>query len=556
MSSKRPVVLMGTLLAVLGAYVTLPYAQDRYFTGPQAAAAGTTSADQTPAKANGIASLTVSRAADGRWLATVEYSYTGEPAGAMLRLFHSTAPVGRVNSYSANWQFSAHRAQPGTHRLTTELPNPNVHEMNITEKVFAVLDVAPAAPFARLSTDFRIQWPDPVVAQVEKALAAGKPETIIDQATALIDLEFREDWERARILLLALLDKAPNVDAAYVELARVALRLKGPSGLREAETLLGSALQLQPNSANAKILLGQVYSHQQRYPQAEAMFADAAASNPPNLWLWANWGLLMARQGKTDAAIAKYREAVARPKTGNTYDRARREAYTRLRVILEARNDLDGMEALLKQQASEYAGIDCVATEYARFLVLYRGNGDAGLAVLRDMPSPQCSPDIARAIQGVAYYFAWAQGAEPQRAGTLRQAQVSYPVGPGLFYALAHSDRAAAVARQLIASGEKVDMRDQKGFAALAYALRERETHIVTRLLRLGASPLAEAGAEGMPSALIPVLSRDFDSIRALQRAGVDYAKVRFQGTSAVDYARSQGDKQLLQLLDPRSGRL
>ena len=47
MSSKRPVVLMGTLLAVLGAYVTLPYAQDRYFTGPQAAAAGTTSADQT-----------------------------------------------------------------------------------------------------------------------------------------------------------------------------------------------------------------------------------------------------------------------------------------------------------------------------------------------------------------------------------------------------------------------------------------------------------------------------------------------------------------------------
>jgi hypothetical protein len=37
---------------------------------------------------------------------------------------------------------------------------------------------------------------------------------------------------------------------------------------------------------------------------------------------------------------------------------------------------------------------------------------------------------------------------------------------------------------------------------------------------------------------------------------GVDYTTLKFEGTSAVDYARHQGDAKLQQLLDPRSGKL
>lgn len=556
MSSRRPVILMAVLLLLVGAYVALPYAQDRHVAERASGASGQAAPGQAPAQENRISSLTVTRAADGRWLATVEYSYTGSPAGAMLRLFHTTTGAGPFNAYITERQFNARSAAAGTYRVTTELPNPSVYDMYITEKVTALLDVAPAPPLAKVTIDHRIQWPDPVLAQVELAVAAGKPETVVETAAGLIDREQRDDWEKARTLLQALVDKAPNTDAAYVELARLALRMKGNGGLHEAETLLGSALQLRPDSANARILLGHVYSHQQRYPQAEAMFAAVAPSDPPNLWLWSNWGLLLVRQGKTEAAIAKYREAVARPKTGNSYDRARWEAYDQLTAMLQARNDLDGTEALLKQRATEYAGTGCFATDYARFLVLYRGNAEAGLSVLRDMPSPRCEQSVARAIQGLAYYLAWSQGQEPQRAETLRQARVSYPVGPGLFYTLARSDHGTAVARQLIAAGEKVDMRDEKGLAALAHALRNKETGMVARLLRLGANPLAEAGPEGMPAALIPVITRDFDSIRVLQRSGVDYTKVRFQGTSAVEYARSQGDTKLQRLLDPRSGKL
>jgi hypothetical protein len=36
----------------------------------------------------------------------------------------------------------------------------------------------------------------------------------------------------------------------------------------------------------------------------------------------------------------------------------------------------------------------------------------------------------------------------------------------------------------------------------------------------------------------------------------VDYTKVRYQGTTAVEHARKQGDTKLQQLLDPKSGSL
>ncbi|MCB1624915.1 MAG: tetratricopeptide repeat protein, partial [Pseudomonadales bacterium] len=136
-------------------------------------------------------------------------------------------------------------------------------------------------------------------------------------------------------------------DAAYVELARVAMRENwGPDGLHHAENLLESALQIRPDNSNAKILLGYVYTHQGQLGKAEQLFVDAAKADPPNLWLWANWGELLVKQDKPDEAIAKYRVAVTRPMTHDTYDRARADAYRNLIQLLERRRDLDGVEAL------------------------------------------------------------------------------------------------------------------------------------------------------------------------------------------------------------------
>lgn len=555
MASRRATVLVVILLSVLGLYFGLPAAQKAYY--ERGRSQQPAPADEPPlAGQNSIGNLSVARAPDGRWIATFDYFYTGDPKGAVVRVSQAYA-VGHDEPGNVISSIDERNARRGAQRISIEVPNPNVREMFRTDRVYAGLSTPNGTPFSSTSVTGTIQWPDPVALVVHEAVIGGRPESIVQQAVALIDSEDRRQLARARTLLQALVEKSPRTDSAYVELARVAMKTNwNPAGLRDAEHLIGSALQVAPDSVNAKILLGYVYAHQGRYKEAEPLFAQAAAANPPNLWLWANWGELLAMQGKKQAAIQKYREAVARPPTRDTYDRARRDAYWHLLRLLDEPRDQDAVEALLKQRAQEYAGAGCLGVEYARFLVLQRADAAAALVALREFPSPQCADGSARAVQGLAHYFSWAQGQEPERSDTLRQARAFEPVSPALFRALASSERGVAVARQLIANGEKLALRDRDDLDALALALRDRDSATARRLLRLGASPLAEVGTEKMPVALLPVLTRDFDSIRVLQRAGVDYTRLRFQGTTALDYARNQRDTQLLQALNPGGDRL
>ena len=559
MSSKRSVALMAILLALV-IYMALPSIRDLWAVvanDPIAAeAAARRPWDKPPlAGNNSVSNLVVAQQPDGRWMASVDYFYTGEPRDATVRMYQMVDMGFGTPLIS---QVGYRNAVRGANQYTTEVANPPMYEAHTTTQVYAVIEVPPGPPIARVKVDQRIAWPDPVVVEVEQAVAAGQQEAIVQKAVPLIDLGQRAQLVKARTLLQTLVDKSPRTDSAYVELARVAMKSNwSPSGLREAETLIGSALQIRPDSANAKILLGYVYAHQARYKEAEQLFADAATSNPPNLWLWANWGEVLAMQGRKDESIAKYREATTRPPTKDTNDRARHDAYGRLLRLLEDRGDLDAVEALLKQRAAEYPLTLCFGVDHARFLVLQRGDLPAAIAVLRDTPSPRCDEDTTRTVQGLARYMAWSLAPDgPDRAQFLLQARAFLPAGPGLFYALAGSDRGVTVAQQLVATGEKVTVKDDREMDALAYALSNADTATTRRLLRLGAQPTAEVGPERMPAALIPVLTRDFDGIRVMQRAGVDYAKLRYRGSTALDHARERGDDKLLQLLDPRAGRL
>jgi tetratricopeptide (TPR) repeat protein len=556
MSAKRPVILMAILLALIGAYVASPMLRDhqlatRFDPDPSGARRGT---EPPLAGSNSLSGLVVAQQPDGRWLASFDYFYTGGPSAAVVHMYQvvKDGPTkGRTN-----WSVSTATALRGAHRYTAYVNNPNPNEMYTTIQVVAQMTTGHQV--TKVVVDQRIQWPDPVVVEVDKALAAGTPEAVVERAVQLIDVGRRDDLAKARTLLQTLVDKSPRTDAAYVELGRVAMKSNwSPSGLREGEALIGSALQINPTSANAKVLLGYVYAHQGRHKDAEKLFAEAAETNPPNLWLWANWGEVLAMQGKRDAAIAKYREATARPPTKNTYDRARHDAYDKLMLLLDAKGDFSGMESLLKQRADEYPGSECFSVDYARFIMLQRADAEAALAVLRDSPSPHCDGPTTRLTQGLARYITWSRIPDgPARVEALLQARAFQPVGPDLFYALASSEAGSAVAQQLVATGEKLAVQDNRQMDALAYSLSKSDTRTTRRLLRLGAQPTAEIGPERMPAALIPVLTRDLEGIRTMQRAGVDYTKLRYRGSTAVEHARERGDDKLLHLLDPRSGRL
>ncbi|HUO67340.1 MAG TPA: hypothetical protein VMV37_07380, partial [Gammaproteobacteria bacterium] len=119
-------------------------------------------------------------------------------------------------------------------------------------------------------------------------------------------------------------------------------------------------------------------------------------------------------------------------------------------------------------------------------------------------------------------------------------------------YLLASNESTLPAAKKLIASGESIDQKDNEEMSALAFALQNEELAAAERLLALGASPETPVTPAAIPVALLPVLDGNRTAIGVLQRAGVDYSKLRYRGSNALDLARQAGNEELLDALTPK----
>jgi hypothetical protein len=52
-----------------------------------------------------------------------------------------------------------------------------------------------------------------------------------------------------------------------------------------------------------------------------------------------------------------------------------------------------------------------------------------------------------------------------------------------------------------------------------------------------------------MPVALLPVVRGSFEGIRLMQQFGTDYARLTYQGATAIEHAKRMGDQRLLEAL-------
>lgn len=549
MSSKRAVALMALLLVLMAGYAAYPRIEDWYYFGRHA---------EKPAEPlpgiNKVTNLQVKLRPDGKWGLSFDYFYTGAPAYARVQLDHLVD--GQPNGEAATQTIGLGPALRGQQRFEGELPMFGVEARN-SHKVTVALRAGPRT-LVEASQVQTIPWPDMLEASIRELVGKSDPAPALESAEILIDRGDEVSLDQARKLLLALVDKHPKADHAYVELARVAMKTQwNEGGLAQAEALIRSALQIRPDSANAKILLGYVHANRGRYKEAEALFAEVGALNPPvkNIWLWTNWGELREQEGRRGEAIAKYREAVAQPPTSATYERARRYAYDKAVVLLEAGNDVDAADAMHRQRTQAYPKDACLVVAHARFVALQRGDTAAAAQLLQT--AERCPLDRVQPVQALLHYVNWAGSGEPPKAEVLNQARAIMPASPHLFYVLAGSDRSAEVLRKLVTvGGEKIGMRDAARMDALAIALSTRDFAAASRLLKLGAKPDALIGPQGMPVALLPVMMRDFEGIRLMRRAGIDYRKLAYAGQTAVQQARQAGDAPLVRALAPDDGTL
>jgi len=553
MSNKRPVILMAILLALIAGYLAKPWwAPSLYQTAPPLA-------PRLPG-ANSISGLWVSQDDQGRWFAEYDYYFTGEPQWIQNRvelLRDAQAPAASVPTDGRLFIY-APAAVRGHHHVKLEISHPAPNVLT-TYAIDAQLATGNTRIVAHQLVAQRIEWPDWQTYMAQRETIGKSTGDLVKAAVAEIDAGTDASLDHAKHLLETAISRDPRADTAYVELARVAMKGHwGPDGLHQAEALLSSALQIQPENENAMILVAYVQAHQGRYQEATKLSEQIARGKPGNLWLWANWGEMLEMQGRIPAALDKYHQALSHPPTHDTYDRARLFAYARSLSLLEAGKNYDAMEELYKQRLSDYGNVDCAGAEYARFELLQRADTAAAISMAKQSLQARCEGELsAREVLGMAYYVAWASapmGVNDDQS--LNQARVYLPPGAHALYLLAGSDRTLLAAQRLLSAGESLEEHDNNKMTALAYALVSHDTNGARRLIKLGARPETTVGPADTPAALIPAINGDIPGIRLMQRTGIDYAKLRYQGLTAVEQARRAGRQDLVDILDSKANSL
>lgn len=500
---------------------------------------------------NSITNIKAIKTSNGRWKVSLDYFSKG---GGQLKTFINIAwsvdASGPQNNAETQYKGIDLLAIQGAHHIENELPYPWQTGGMTTKYVVATLVQGYASDRKTLVSEnipLVVAWPSPEIWMADNEIQDKSEAEVVRKASDQIDGGNLIDSKR---LLERLLTKKPNVDSAYLELARIAMKSNwGPEGLHQAEVLIDSALRIQPMSADALVLQGYVYKNQGRLNEAESIFGKASNTKTNNLWLWINWGELRESQGNANGAIDKYMKATNQKPTHDRNDRARQLGYERLISIYRARKDVHRLNDLYKNRMNDYSDNACFRSAYARFALQQLGEFQKSLDLAKDATESICIEANGKQILGLAYYAMWMNAESADKNGYLNQARILYPASARLLFDLSASERTANAVKKLIAGGERIDQLDNQRASALAYAVRQKDYETAKRLLSFGARPELIVGNFELPVAILPLLEGDYDGIIELRKIGVDYSKITYQGISLLQYAKKIKDEKLIRAL-------
>jgi tetratricopeptide (TPR) repeat protein len=542
--NTRVTILAATLLVLLFGYLSQPY---WYLlgTGPQAA-----HVEPPLPGENEILEVKIEHDDTYTYKAKVVYFFRGDPqlARVFAQATDSDAPDMRMMSQSKT-------AQRGKNEVEVLVGRPqNNMEAATTKRVFVALG-STMGPSVHQFVDFPIEWPDFYTYINHEKNKSKTVEELYQISVAKIDEGRLRSTEEAKSLLEQIVLRRPDFVPAYIELARVAMTInRGPVGLEQAEKHLASAFQLDPESANAKVLLGYVYAHQNRYAEAASQFQSAAKQGTRNLWLWSNWGQLYLMQHKSPQAIEKYLQAVDGARTYDTYDHARLEAYEQLFALLDRAKQYDRMEALYKKRAEEFEKYACFVADYGSFRLRRFGDYESAIEKLSHAAKNGCDSKSARQSLGIAYYYAWSSLSGAEQVAALAQARVFFPEGPELLYELARDDRTSKLIPRLVTGSSSWRASDDEELNALGRALKNEDIDAARRLMKLGARLDDPMGPRKVPVAFVPFMVESVVGVRFVVDSGADLTRITFEGTSLAQLAARAVNPEISEIAKKSKG--
>lgn len=500
---------------------------------------GAALAENMPCEQSTIDKVELISPKTGYFQVEVDYCYkpdTREPVFLVLAL---DAPEG-FEVYSHSFPVEA---MPGRHSVTLELNRPNEPEGAFsTYKLNAQMSEGARIIVAE-RREQRIDWPSMATYQRQRMFARYSNDELLEFAEERIDEGSVGAVQVAREYLEKVVLEEPERVEVYKQFARIAMAQQAnEQGLREAESHLNTALQIDPQYADGYILRGFVLANLRRFDESESDFRKAESLGVKNLWLWNNWARKQWLQGNKKETLDLYRRTLAGERPTGRNLRARQNAFEFLLIHLEDDLSVDELEALHQQRLREFDSQSCLYTEYAAFLL--RQRHDYPKAILNGHKSLDggCRDVAARGTLGLAYYLGSLE--QPEMLG---RARVFLPEGPLLYWELARLPEGEPLLQRY---RKQIDTPDGGGYTALAYALVKGNVEAARRLREQGASLEHEIGTEKLPLILLPIFHDSADGVRFLIEQGVDYSQITYRGIPATSYAAQRGNEEILGLLE------
>lgn len=548
MKERRTGILMAILLTMVGVFILKPSLE---ITPSTAEISNPSKEDLLPGE-NEIKNIEITRDDDGNLYATVHYYFRGGMTTPKIRVL-ADSPAANAGMYWMPEQTALMKKGDNTAKI--EIIRPYEPAEEFTSKkitVYLVDGFGDSSPTTtKKEIDYSISWITQLKYEKDRELAKKTNDELYNESVELIDrAENSTTINNAKFYLERILLKDPSYINAYPELARIFMKTNwNPEGLKQAETYLNLGLAHKPDHANSHVLLGYIYTNQEKFNEAHQEFETAAKNGTENLWLWANWGELYKLQGNSEKAIEMYQKAVTGTRPFNTYDRARLDAYRNLFVLLNKKDLLTQVEQLHVKRAEEFANIPCLRSEYAAFKIYNYQDYEGALTESRKAMTNGCNTDESRQIIGLANYVGWMKANEDQRTAYFAQAQLLFPVSAKLIYTLAGSEQTVGVLDELEKKNISVDIRDGSNLNALSYALTENNVDIARRLIKHGAKLTEIVGEQKYPIAMTPIFYQHIEGVQLMLDQGINLSDLKFRGESAIDYAEKSENTEIIQLI-------
>ena len=325
--------------------------------------------------------------------------------------------------------------------------------------------------------------------------------------------------------------------------------------LGNAERELQRALDVQPDSADAYILLGHVHFLGYRPKEALEALEKAEAIGTSNPWLHLNWADALMdlkrwaeAESRAQMALPQHGAMVAPPK------RVVRNAHQKLVDIYVKQRKLDAADKEYQALIALDPGEAFWHGNYAHFLLCIRGQPDAAIGeaekALEIMDYGQ-----AQYVLAAARYAKWAElkrKAPDQAARYLALAQAS---APDFSYIMTQAGKWVStgpviedMVRELMALGVSLDTKDNLGDTALTLAADLENLESVIILVKLGAN-IETKDRSGLTALGIAANKGNVEMVKALAARGAKVNTLDQNGRTPLFSAAHNGDVEMLRTL-------